>query len=88
MRRRRYAPLYSSRRPRKRQVVNTIAGDIWSLGFSICNKAPVRDLDKILVPIYTDSSSQQAEVIHTDPTSVQELTPVIMGVVVDGVSGC
>ena len=36
-------PLYSSRRPRKRQVVNTIAGDIWSLGFSICNKAPVRD---------------------------------------------
>ena len=54
-------PLYSSRRPRKRQVVNTIAGDIWSLGFSICNKAPVRDLDKILVPISTDPSSQEAE---------------------------
>ena len=65
-------PHLQCRRPIKRMVVNTLAGDIVVLGYSIANNAVHRDIERVFhPPTTTDDSSDQ------NPSHVEELAELL-----------
>ena len=73
-------PQYRDRKPINRQVKKTLLYDIATLGYSLVNNAPLKDMDKVFHPLSSPPPAQPTDCAspqHTDQADLADLLTVV-----------